>query len=332
MKAPLALMEQIMDVFPVNEVADMSMLLTVADGTTFITEGRELNASDNGNRVCVINEAVARLNGLTVGDTIRLSVADSCYTYNDHMEDYLGWNSGYPFEKDTMLEYQDYYEYEIVGLYSEIDRKIGSPDFNHYSRNDIFIPSGLLPTDSGGVQARSVTYRVLGPDYENFMDEFEVSLNEQGYSLSIVDSGWETISSSFYAMSDRRILMTACAAVAFMAAVLSFVVLLSNHFRYEYALRRLLGAMPREAQEVYVSAFSITAIPACFAAVVCSFGAYLLWLREQLSASMPVALPSNGSILAYLAAWAIAELIVAFALLMLFSHITNKQSLIKLLK
>ena len=186
--------------------------------------------------------------------------------------------------------------------------------------------------DSGGVQARSVTYRILGPDYESFMDEFEVSLNEQGYSLRIVDSGWETVSSSFYAMSDRRILMTACAVVAFMAAVLSFVVLLSNHFRYEHALRRLLGALPRDTLEVYVSAFSVTAIPAGFAAVACSFGVYLLWLRDQLSASLPVALPSNGSILAYLAAWAIAELIAAFALLMLFSHSTNKQSLMKLLR
>lgn len=329
---PLALMDQITDVFPVNEVTDMSMLLTVADGTTFITEGRELQVSDCGSRVCVINEAVAKQNGLTIGDTIRLSIAQGVYTYDDHMEDYLGWNSGYPFEKDTMLEYRDYYEYEIVGLYSEVGRKNGSPDFNHYSRNDIFVPSGVLPGNNGSIQARTVTYRVLGPDYQGFMDEFEVSLNEQGYSLSVVDCGWDTMSGSFYAMNDRKVLMTACAVVAFAAAVMSFGILISNHFRYEYALRRLLGATSREARDIYISAFVVTAIPAGIIAAMSSFGAYILWLRDQLSATLPITLPGNGEILVFLAAWTIVELMVAFVLLILFSHITNKQSLVKLLK
>lgn len=332
LKEPLGLMDQITDVFPIHEVTDMSMLLSVADGTTFITEGRELHSGDYGKYVCVINEAVARQNGLTVGDTIRLSVAEGCYIYSDDMEDYLGWSSGYPFETDTLLEYKDYYEYEIVGLYSEIDRKIGSPDFSHYSRNDIFVPNGLISTYNGSVQPQALTFRVLGPDYEDFMDTFEVSLNEQGYSLTIVDAGWDTMSSSFYAMSDRKLLMTVCAVIAFAAAVLSFGVLISNHFRYEYALRRLLGAKPSEAREVYLSAFTVTAIPAGVIAMLCSFGAYILWLKDQLSATLPIAPPTIGAILGYLGMWTIVELVAAFGLLMGLSQITNKQSLIKLLK
>ena len=332
LQEPLGLMNQITDVFPIHEVTDMSMLLTVADGTTFITEGRELHSGDYGNRVCVINEAVARQNGLEVGDTIRLGVAEGVYTYNDHMEEYRGWNSGYPFEKDAMLQYKEYSEYTIVGLYSEIDRKIGSPDFNHYSRNDIFIPAGLIPAYNGNVQSQAMTFRVLGPDYEDFMDAFEVPLNEQGYSLTIVDTGWDTMSSSFYAMSDRKLLMTACAVIAFVAAVLSFGVLISNHFRYEYALRRLLGAKPSEAREVYLSAFAVTAIPAGLIAMLCSFGAYILWLEDQLSATLLIASPTIGSTLGYLGIWTIVELVAAFGLLIGLSQITNKQSIIKLLK
>ena len=332
LQEPLALMNQITDVFPIHEVTDMSMLLTVADGTTFITEGRELHGGDYGNRVCVINEAVARQNGLDVGDTIRLGVAEGAYTYNDHMEEYRGWNSGYPFEKDTMLQYKEYSEYTIVGLYSEIDRKIGSPDFNHYSRNDIFIPAGLLPAYDGNVQSQALTFRVLGPDYEDFMDTFEVPLNEQGYSLTIVDAGWDAMSSSFYAMSDRKLLMTACAVIAFAAAVLSFGVLISNHFRYEYALRRLLGAKPSEAREVFLSAFAVTALPAGVIAMLCSFGAYILWLKDQLSATLPIALPTISEILGYLGMWTIVELAATFMLLLGLSRITSRQNLIKLLK
>lgn len=43
-----------------------------------------------------------------------------------------------------------------------------------------------------------------------------------------------------YTEIGRRTLMAACAVVALVAAVLSFDALLSSHFRYEFALRRLL--------------------------------------------------------------------------------------------
>lgn len=329
---PLALMDKLQDMVTLYEVEDMSMLLTVAEETTFLTAGRELRSNDFGSRVCVIHEALARQNGLAVGDTVSLSIADGCYIYDSDFEDLLGWKSGYPFEGDTLLEYKPYGEFGIVGLYSEINRSVGSVDYAHHARNDIFIPSGTLPGSTAGAQARSVTFRVLGPNYEDFMNTFEVPLNEQGYMLSIVDTGWESVSGSFFAMSDRRAVMTACTIVAFVAAVLSFDVLLFHHFRYEYALRRLLGAMPGEARGIYISAFLVTAIPAGLAAMLSSFGAYLLWLKGQFSAALPAALPANGGILAYLAVWTAAEIAAAFVFLMILSRVTNRQSLIKLLK
>ena len=66
--------------------------------------------------------------------------------------------------------------------------------------------------------------------------------------------------------------------------------------------------------------------------MVCSFCAYLLWLKDQITTALPILLPGNGAILAYLAVGTITELAAAFVLLMILSHFTNKQSLIKLLK
>lgn len=333
---PLNMMSEIQDMFTIHQVEDMSMLPTVADETTFITQGRELRTGDIGNHVCVINEAVARQNGLSVGDTVSLSIADSCYIFDDDLaksgfEHYLGWKSGYPFEGDTLLEYREYGEFEIVGLYSELGRLTYDIDYLHYNRNDIFIPGGILP-EPADAQARAVTFRVLGPDYEDFLDAFEVPLNEQGYTLNLIDTGWESISSSFYAMSDRRLLLLVCSIAIFMAAAVSFAVLLSNHFRYEFALRRLLGAMPGEARKIYVSGFLFTAIPSGLLAIGCGFGVYCLWLKEQVAASLPMAMPADGTILAYLAGWTGMELIGAFGVLMVLSFINQKQSLIRLLK
>ncbi len=327
-----AMMGEIRDMFTVYEVEDMSMLPSVADETTFMTAGRELSEEDAGSYVCVISEALAEQNGLTVGDSIRLSIADDCYIYSSDFEEYQGWKSGYPFEGDTLLEYNTCGEFEIIGLYSEISRGIGTVDYTHHSRNDIFIPGGILPDSAAGAQARLVTFRVLGPDYEDFMDAFEVPLNEQGYTLNVIDTGWESVSSSFYAMSDRKAVMTACTIVAFIAATLSYGVLLSNHFRYEYALRRLLGAGRGEAREIYICAFAVTAIPACLAAMGCSYGAYILWIKGQVSAETLTVVPTNGEVLAYLALWTAGEMAAAFALLMLLSRIVNRQSLISLLR
>lgn len=332
----LNMMDDIEDMFTIHQIEDMSMLPTVADETTFITQGRELRTGDYGNHVCVLNEAVARQNGLSVGDTISLSIADGCYVFDDNLsksgfEHYLGWKSGYPFEGDTLLEYREYGEFEIVGLYSEMERLIGGTDYFHHDRNDIFIPGGILP-EPADAQARAVTFRVLGPDYEDFMDTFEVPLNEQGYTLNLIDTGGESISSSFYAMSDRRLLLLVCSIAIFMAAAVSFAVLLSNHFRYEFALRRLLGAMPGEARGIYVSGFLFTAIPSGLLAIGCSFGVYFLWLKEQVAASLPMAMPADETILAYLAGWTGMELFGAFGVLMVLSFINQKQSLIRLLK
>ena len=57
-----------------------------------------------------------------------------------------------------------------------------------------------------------------------------------------------------------------------------------------------------------------------------------MWLKDQLSATLPIAPPTIGTILGYLGIWTTVELVAAFGLLIGLSKITNKQSLIKLLK
>lgn len=170
-----AMMGELGNMFTVLEVQDMSMLPTVVDGETFVIQGRELRAEDAGSRVCMISDALADENNLAVGDTIQLSIAPSCYTdQSNGFKSLRGWRGGYPFEGNTLLEYPEYGEFEIVGIWSEIGHAVGRADYRHHTRNDIFIPGGILPAPTVGAQARSVTFRVLGPDYEDFMNEFEV--------------------------------------------------------------------------------------------------------------------------------------------------------------
>lgn len=324
------LKNSLVDTFTVRRVSDMSMLLSIADNTTFIAEGRELYRSDTGKKVCVISQALADQNSLCVGDTIRLSLADGCYVTQEPFEANAGWESGYPGEADQeFLEYGEAEDYEIVGLYAWIERDLRNGYFQ-FSKNDIFIPGTGDP--AGPVRPYNFSFRVLGTDYESFLDEFEVPLHEEGYTLQMVDCGWGDIQDSYYIMKSRRGLLLLLGILVLLAAAVLYDVLLVQHFRYEYGLRRMLGAYRREAVEIFVSGFLFTALPAGILAVLSACATYGLWLREKLSEAVPMQLPGLLECTGMLCVWTLAELFIGGVLLAFFVRRMEKDCLLKLIK
>ena len=305
-----------MDTFTVRVISDMSLLIPIVEGEAFITDGRELTQTDIGSRVCVISEAVAEANGLKVGDKIPLALADTSYVVDESYEPHCGWESGFPGEQDALLSYGETHEYEVIGIYNMVYRNILNDCFQ-YSENDIFIPTMKADAENHLATARpyEVSIRILGPDYEAFMEEFENSLYEQGYAIDVVDSGWENVEDAFYAMESRRGLVLACAVVAFFAAVLSFDSLLMAHFRYEYGLCKLLGAYEREARRIFYAGFVTTAVPAVLLAGVTAYVAYEVWIKEQVSAYISEAVFGSGDCALLLTMGGLAVLVAAFVTL-----------------
>ena len=323
------LVNEVQDVFTVRAVSDMGLMLATVKGELFLTEGRELKSSDAGSKVCVMEQSVANVNGLKVGDSISLALAEDCYVSHADYDVWKGWESGYPQEVDKqILEYGQPCEYEIVGIYTNKEVNLQSGYFQ-YSKNDIFIPKF---EEAETARPYTFSFRVPGPEYETFMDEMEVALYEQGYTMTLVDAGWETVQESYYAMESRRGFLLGCAVAAFVAAVVSMCCLLTGHFRYEYGLCRMLGAFKKEAAKSVWSGFAVVALPAGALSVIAAFLTYEFGLKKQMEQYLSVAVLGGGECVGMLVMGLLVELVFAMLLLKLLMWRMEKGGLLRLVK
>ena len=117
-----------------------------------LTEGEVFTAEqyENGERVCLISEEVASLNGLTVGDSLPLKLFATSGTY----------------EPDTGIQYQDTFdpyagfdaegEWRIIGIYaSDYDKEPGDYDIHP---NMILVPKRSVACFSEWSAARTFDY------------------------------------------------------------------------------------------------------------------------------------------------------------------------------
>lgn len=305
----------------VRRTQDMSMIPMFAKNKAKIYEGRLLTPGDMGKKLCVISNGLSQRNRLSVGDTIRLSLADGAYCLEN------GWETGEQGDEDAALTYGAFEEYEIVGIYTQAGRR--TVNALHFTYNDIF-----LPAEEGMTAALqkpyTVSFKVPGPDYQNFLAEYEPVLSDAGYTLVVEDTGWDDVKESFYTMQTRRQLMLLCAAAAFAAAVIVFAILLNAHCRYEYGIRRLLGAKKGEARGIYGAVFACTAIPGGAVAVLGGWLAAVHLMQKALASDKTLPLPTNTQCAGLLVAWAAVALVAAFALVLMLAWQEERRGLLKL--
>lgn len=87
----------------VRQVSDLVMHPYFSSGRIFMESGRAIEPSDEGKKVCVISQGLSIRNRLNVGDTIRLAVADGCYTTSGLSSSANGWESGFPMTCTVLL-------------------------------------------------------------------------------------------------------------------------------------------------------------------------------------------------------------------------------------
>lgn len=290
--------------------------------------GRAIEPSDEGKKVCVISQGLSIRNRLNVGDTIRLAVADGCYTTSGLSSSANGWESGFPMESEELLTYEDFAEYEIVGIFSQISRKISDPLF--LDQNDIFIPAD--EESSGPVRSYNFSFRVEGIGYESFKEELNAVLSDEGYRLKFLDTGWDEVEDTFFLLQDRRKIMLFSAAAAFSLAAILFAVLTHRNCQYTYGIQRLLGGTKRESAGEYVAAFCTAGFPGMLVAVLAALGGYMLWMRTAMEEVLTMALPTSAECVLMLSQVAFAELILSVLILAVLGIIAERRGLLRLIR
>ena len=303
------------------QTKDMTMIPLFAQGKALTYEGRGLTPRDQGEKICVIPQGLAHRNNLSVGDTIQLAMSDVCYT------DMTGRATGNPGREDFLPEYGAYEVYEIVGIYSQKHIRIGNQLY--FSYDDIFVPSEEN-TVADTVQPYAFSIRISGPDYLNFQTDFQPVLDACGYSMIVEDTGWDDVKESCYTMQARRKLTLMCTGLAFGAAVAVFAVLLNAYCRYEYGLRRLLGASKGEAWGIYGGTFLFTALPGAVLAVAVAWYVAAHPMKNVLTMDLP--LPTDGQCALTLAMWAGMELAAILMVLLGLSWCNERRGLLRLVR
>ncbi len=313
----------------VRQITDMSLLPNAAKGQLYIAYGRQLYKSDAGKKVCLVSQGLMLRNRLSVGQTITISMADGHYTIPQDMEN-AGWESGFPMESEELLTYGPGEEYEIVGIYHQLGRKVDDPFCA--GTNDIYIM--VSETEALSQQEDrpyKLSYQVPGDKYEAFCQEVQAGLEEANYRLQVVDNGWDDVASSFYAMKDRQTLTFLCALLCFFAAGLSFGGLIYQHFRREYGLCRLLGAYQKEARRVFYGGFCLSAIPGVLISIAAAWLVYVTWLRRAVFEAAPLNMPTDLQCLGLLALGALAELLLGILFMRLLIRRSEKKGVLRML-
>ena len=226
----------------------LNSILQFNQNDLYITAGRDFTAEEHaeGAPVCVISEKLAQLNGLSVGDTLPLSLfvvgvseaPDNKYTCNE-------WHRS-SFESEYM-ELGEEREYTIVGLFN-------TPEWQHYenvatfSQNTAFIPANP-EEDLINIYMPHTMYAVIVQNGhgEDFLAEMEALEPGSSNHFVIYDQGYSEVAPAMEAFAkNARLVAAGCAAVFALAGGMFLALARAKH-RHDLGVMRSLGAAKQKA-------------------------------------------------------------------------------------
>lgn len=206
--------------------------------TYYLADGRWLNQDDdrNARRVCVVHQEFANYRGLSVGDTITLTLRDFDLTYLGYILDGGEWENWREFPTQTET-------FEIVGLYGVVfDSPYGRPSSEN---TNMYIPDACMPEGFGADPETMVwDYSFVlksSQDEDAFLEENREALAELGFNVSFVENHGENFWASVTPMRQSSAFSAAVfAGVLLLGLVLAaFLYLLLR--RRDFAILRAMG-------------------------------------------------------------------------------------------
>lgn len=315
LKEELELLRENQSAMLVTGTKDMSALPNVQQVSQwyYLAEGRWLNRDDDrsARKVCVVHSEFADLRGLSVGDTITLTLRNFSLTYGGYLLDGMeNWRS-FPTQTET---------FEIVGLYGIISRNSTGPTLRN---TFLYIPDSCMPEGFGGDPHTEVLdYSFVlksSRDQNAFLQENREALEKLGFTVSFVENNAE----NFWA-SVTPIRQSAAFSAAIFAAVLLIGLLLTVFFylllrRKDFAILRALGIPAGKAVRDLLCPIVLLGLLGISAGSISSWR-YAMRKAAKTMAAIPG--PENMETAAKLAPiWLAAIWVLIFALLLVFAGI-----------
>ena len=283
-----------------------------------ITEGRDFTAEEvkRGDRVCIVNEAVAAASGLEIGDTVTLSCyhGDNGLPYQNYWETKDGLvipSADFYFDTTPILETA---EYTIVGLWSSPDLW---PDIalNEYalSPNTVIVPKSSAET--AWEHPDSILYATIVL-HNGKIGDFRELIEKAGFynAFTYFDQGYTELVGNFHDFEALSFQVLTVGAVVYAVILLLFLLLYPTAQRKAVGIMESLGApVGKRFNHVMLSSVAIIGP----ATVLGGGVGMLLWQRVldalQASAETTVALQLEAGtlLLIALAQFALAMVLTA---------------------
>jgi len=226
--------------------ADMSAMPQMQESARvyYLLEGRWLTHQDHldANRVIVVNEELASMNELQLGDELEFTFRSLTNTYYGFIRDGIdaeNWRS-YPTYQNT---------FTIVGIYARASGNVGIA----------YIPANSLPPGFTSTMQDQFKYEsnynfvLNSSDHQSeFVDAYKEPLQEMGIRLAMLENNgeayWASVTPIRRSLSSDLLVFGVLMVVAFILAVFLYQM---QHKR-EYAILRALGVPTRQANHQFV--------------------------------------------------------------------------------
>jgi hypothetical protein len=209
---------------------DLNSMLIFHQGKAMVTKGRSFSQEDYqvGNRVCLISETMAKVNGLEPGDFIPLSFSEGQINIT---------NSILYIDSFNHLDILEEGDYEIIGIYQLVGRMDGAYGFYE---DTIFIPQKSISLQPYMTRDNFVSFRLANGKVEAFLEEME-QYDLSGLNFTFYDQGYSKVSGALAGLRENALLLTGVCAAGGLGIVLLFSLLYVGRQQRTIAIMYSLG-------------------------------------------------------------------------------------------
>jgi len=256
--------EEIIPTFEINHASapviltdNVNSLYLFNTGDASILEGRSIEKEEyeSGSDVCLVSASYAKLNGLSVGDTISLDYYNSGYDQTHCVVSSIRSFASLtqirkPMMPSTRMDITK--DYTIVGIYTSPE---WTPGIQNFHADTIFVPKASVPGADQIVpfmydymSAKSMSRLNTISIQNGSIEEFEAHMEENGMAgvYLYFDQGYSEAAASVQTMIDNAMRLMLVGVAMFVLASMIFLLLFSRRTSSVMRSMRLLGVPKKQ--------------------------------------------------------------------------------------
>lgn len=283
----------------ITPITSLELLMAFYNRNVMYTSGREMTQEelDNGEAVCMIDEAHAEMNNLKVGDTITFDYVAEVYGYslgtlvtkNTFVINYSSVidRFGIPFEPFFKKEYK------IVGIYKEYGGDTAD-SVNPYrlGYGTVLVPKNSITASAENnmsgyskLSPYNVSFEIPNGTSGEYMKKiFELGLDKK-VNITFYDRGYENIKKGLINIRTISIVLILTGAITTLAVMLFFFFIYISKEKKRTAIERSLGVTKRRCAVSLIFAVMTIITIGTFAGVSVGYlsSGYVMEMVEEAS-------------------------------------------------